>query len=197
MMNNNKAREGLLIVLSGPSGVGKGTICRALLAKYPDLAYSISATTRRPRTGEVHGKDYFFYTPEEFRELIKANALLEWARVYENYYGTPAAYVAEILQEGKDCILEIDIQGAMQVKAKRPDGVFIFIAPPSKDELIRRIEGRGTENTEEIARRMGQVDEELSHLPEYHYMVVNDSIDEAVGKVRSIIIAERCRINKD
>lgn len=194
MVTTNNMRKGLLVIISGPSGVGKGTICHALLAKHTDLAYSISATTRKPRMGEVQGKDYYFYTQEEFQKLIKANALLEWAKVYDNYYGTPAAFVDKILNQGNDCILEIDIQGALQVKAKRPEGIFVFIAPPSKEELVRRITCRGTENSEEIARRMGQVDDEMRHLPDYQFMVVNDSVDEAVSKVRSIIVAERCRI---
>lgn len=196
LQNLGKSRKGLLLVLSGPSGVGKGTICRALLQKYKDIEYSVSATTRRPRPGEVHGKDYFFYQPKEFQDLIDANALLEWARVYDNCYGTPREYVELILQKGKDCILEIDVQGALQIKKKMPDGIFIFIVPPTLDELIRRITGRGTENTLEIDKRMSKVEEELSHIKDYQYMVVNDDVDKAVEKVRSIIIAERCRIQR-
>lgn len=189
-----KNRRGLLIVISGPSGVGKGTICKQLLAKYQDIDYSISATTRKPRAGEKHGREYFFYSQEEFLKLIREDSLLEWAKVYDNYYGTPKKYVEDVLAQGKDCILEIDIQGAQQIKRKMPEGVFIFIAPPSKEELIRRINCRGTETPEEIRKRMGQVEKELDCIDDYDYIVINDNVDTAALNVRAIILAERCRV---
>jgi len=199
-MNNlckkNNRRKGLLIVISGPSGVGKGTICTELLKRYDDIQYSISATTRKPRPGETHGREYFFYSVEEFQELVKKDAFLEWAKVYDNYYGTPRSIVERIIEEGKDCILEIDVQGAMQVRRKKPEGIFIFIVPPSKEELARRITCRGTESGTEIGKRLSQADGEMAHLHEYNYMVVNDEVSKAVEKIRNIILAERCRISK-
>lgn len=194
MMTNS--RKGILVVISGPSGVGKGTICRELFKRYGDIEYSVSATTRQPRTGETHGKEYFYYSKDEFLKLIQEGKLLEWAKVYDNYYGTPITYVEEIINQGKDCILEIDVQGALKVKHKKPDGIFIFILPPSKEELIRRITCRGTENNDEICKRMKQVDEELTHLQDYHYIVLNDDLSRAVETVRAIIVAERCRVDR-
>ncbi|MGI6587591.1 MAG: guanylate kinase [Peptococcia bacterium] len=185
--------KGNLIVISGPSGVGKGTVCRALLEKHEDLVLSISATTRKARVGEKEGREYFFYTQEKFLELIKKKAFLEWAKVFDNYYGTPLAYVQKILQQGQDCLLEIDVQGALQVKAKWPTGIFIFLVPPSHEELVRRITCRGTENTAEIQKRLQQAEEEIGHLREYDYIVVNNFVQEAVEKIRAIIVAERCR----
>lgn len=189
-------RKGILVVISGPSGVGKGTICRELFKHYGDIQYSVSATTRQPRAGEINGKEYFFYSKDEFQRLMQDGELLEWAKVYDNYYGTPRTYVEEIINQGKDCILEIDVQGALQVKHKKPDGIFIFILPPSKEELIRRITCRGTEKPAEIDKRMKQVDEELSHLQDYDYMVLNEDLSRAVETVRAIIIAERCRVDR-
>lgn len=187
---------GNLIVISGPSGVGKGTVCRSLLKKI-EVVYSISATTRRKRPGEIQGKDYFYYTRVEFEKKINEDAFLEWARVYGNYYGTPIEFVDQILHEGKDCILEIDTQGALQVKEKRPEAIFIFILPPSKEELIRRLTGRGTENEKEINTRIGKLEEELAHLCDYDYKIINDNIEIAAEKIKAIIVAERCRVKKN
>lgn len=192
-----RKKTGNLFVLSGPSAVGKGTICRELLKRYTDIVYSVSATTRPAREGEVHGRDYFFYDEAEFQRMVREGLFLEWAKVYENYYGTPRAFVDEITASGRDCILEIDVQGAMQVKAQKPDGIFIFIVPPSKEELIRRINSRGTENKEEIARRMQKVDDELALLPQYDYMVVNDNLDKAVELILCLIQAEKARVAED
>lgn len=192
----DREKKGNLIVISGPSGVGKGTVCRSLLKKVA-VVYSISATTRRRRPGEIQGRDYFFYTREEFKEKINEGAFLEWARVYGNYYGTPIQFVDGILMQGKDCILEIDTQGALQVKEKRPDAVFVFILPPSKDELIRRLTGRGTENEKEISTRIGKLEEELAHLCDYDYSIVNDDIEIAAEKIKAIITAEKCRVKKN
>lgn len=190
-------QKGLLLVVSGPSAVGKGTICRHLLDNYGEkLVYSVSATTRPARPGEINGKDYFFKAKEEFLKCIENDAFLEWAKVYDNYYGTPQDFVERVLNGGNDCILEIDIQGAQQVKSKRPDCVSIFIMPPSKEELIRRIINRGTEDSKEIEKRMGKVDEELSHVQDYNYVVVNDNIEAAAEKIMAIITAEKCKVKK-
>ncbi|MGI6144265.1 MAG: guanylate kinase [Clostridia bacterium] len=194
-MNFQKGK-GNLIIISGPSGVGKGTVCRALLEKYPDVSLSISATTRKPRVGEQNGREYFFYTREEFLNLREKNAFLEWAKVFDNYYGTPLKYVESILQQGQDCLLEIDVQGAMQVKSKWPTGVFIFIVPPSCEELVRRISNRGTESQAEIQKRLNRAEEEMAHLKSYDYVVVNDLLEDAMEKIRAIIVAERCRVSR-
>ena len=146
--------QGLLLVLSGPSGAGKGTICQMLREKLPDLAYSVSVTTRQERNGEVDGVNYFFKSVEEVKQMIAEGELLEYAEVYGNYYGTPRSYVMELLNQGKDVILEIDIQGAMQIKKRFPDGVFVFIVPPSLDELCSRIYKRGTDSEDVIKRRL-------------------------------------------
>lgn len=191
-----KTARGFLFIVSGPSGVGKGTIRQELLGRYGDLDYSVSATTRKPRPGEVHGKDYFFVSQEEFQELLRNDALLEWAKVYDHFYGTPEQYVENLLAAGKDCILEIDVQGALQVKRKKPESILIFIAPPSKEELVRRITCRGTESRDEIEKRMKKVEGETQHLCEYNYRVVNEDLETAVESIRSIIIAERCRVDQ-
>lgn len=189
-----RRQKGNLVVISGPSAVGKGTICKELVQRYGDIVYSISATTRKPRGGEMHGREYFFYSEKEFLSMIGNNTFLEWAKVYENYYGTPEVFVDEITNSGKDCILEIDVQGAMQVKKKRPDGIFIFIVPPSREELVARINFRGTENEKEIAKRMESVDSELALVKHYNYIVVNDDLNKAVELVRCILVAERARV---
>lgn len=188
--------KGNLLIISGPSGVGKGTVCRSLIKKYADLQLSISATTRKARPGEINGREYFFYAQEEFLELVEKEAFLEWAKVFDNFYGTPLDYVMKVLKQGKDCLLEIDVQGAMQVKKKWAEGIFVFLVPPSKEELVRRITCRGTECREEIQKRMNQVEKEMEYINEYDYVVVNDDVDEAVEKTRAIITAERCRISR-
>src|SRR5690554_6881897 len=184
-------KEGILIVLSGPSGAGKGTICKSLLAE-TNIQYSISATTRNPRPTEMDGRDYFFITKEDFENKIKENGFLEWARVYDNYYGTPKKFVEETLAEGKDCILEIDPQGAQKVRSNKPDGVLIFIAPPSMQELENRITNRGTENLSEITKRLSSAKEEMLCMYNYDYVVINDQVENAVEKIKAIIIAEKC-----
>jgi len=189
-----KRHKGNLFVISGPSAVGKGTICKELVKRYNDIVYSVSATTRKPRTGEIHGREYFFYSKDEFLNMIDNNTFLEWAKVYENYYGTPESFVEEVTSSGKDCILEIDVQGALQVKKKKPDGVFIFVVPPSKEELISRINGRGTEDENEITKRMQSVDAELALIKNYDYVIVNDDLGNAVEMIRCIFLAERARV---
>ena len=183
-------QRGLLIVLSGPSGVGKGTVCTALRQRMPELVYSISATTRAPRAGEIDGVNYFFKTPEQFQEMIDTGQLLEWAKYAENFYGTPRQFVEETLAQGKDVILEIEVQGALQVKNKFPEGIFIFLLPPSLNELRERIVHRGTEDEQTILRRLGVAREELQMIHHYDYAVVNDVVEDAVEKIRAIILAE-------
>lgn len=185
--------KGLLIVLSGPSGVGKGTVCSALRQTVPDIVYSVSATTRAPRSGETNGVNYFFKTKEQFEEMIANGDLLEWAEYVGNFYGTPRSFVKNTVDSGKDIILEIEVQGALKVKEKFPEGVFIFLMPPSLDELQQRIETRGTESTDSIRHRMSAAVEELKLLEHYDYAVVNDRIELACQRIQAIITAERCR----
>ncbi|NDI33474.1 guanylate kinase [Chengkuizengella sediminis] len=185
--------KGLLIVLSGPSGVGKGTVCAALRRQKPELIYSISATTRQPRKGEVDGVNYFFKSKEEFQKMIQNNELLEWAEYVDNYYGTPIDFVKKTIDSGEDIILEIDVQGALKVKEKFPEAVYIFLVPPSIDELKNRIEGRGTESADIIKHRLTMAQEEIELLKHYDYAVVNDKIKNACAKVESIIVAEHCK----
>ena len=188
-------KRGLLIVLSGPSGVGKGTVRAAIFAKGEQkFVYSISATTRLPRTGETDGVDYFFKTREEFEQMIQNKQLLEYAEYVGNYYGTPLEYVENTLAQGKDVFLEIDVQGAIQVRELMPDGVFIFLTPPDLNELESRIVNRGTDSDEVIAKRMKTAREELELMKYYDYSVVNDTVDSAVQKIEAIIQTEHLRI---
>lgn len=188
-------KKGLLIVISGPSGAGKGTICKALLEKQ-NFWISVSATTRKPRKGEVDGKSYFFLDTDEFKNRIEQDGFLEYAEVYGNYYGTPKASVNEKIDNGEDVILEIDIQGALKVKENYPDGVFIFILPPSMDELKKRIIGRGSETPESLMRRFKSAYKELNYVSKYNYAVINDKVDDAVSKIQGIIVAEKCRVDR-
>jgi len=188
------AKQGILIVLSGPSGAGKGTICQELLRSYPELNYSISATTRAPREGEQNGVNYWFTSHEEFQKLIKNDQLLEWAEVYGNFYGTPCHQIAALLNCGKDVVLEIDTQGATQIKKKFPQGVCIYIAPPSLDELAKRIHKRGTDSLENIKTRLSSANVELKYVYNYDYVVVNDEVPSATKKIAAIIIAEKCQV---
>ena len=192
---NTKQKKGLLLVISGPSGTGKGSMCQKLLED-DSVKYSISATTRAPRGQEQHGKEYFFLTKEEFEQKIEQNGFLEWAQVYDRYYGTPRDFVEETLHNGYDCILEIDVQGALKVKEAMPEAVLIFILPPSLKELYRRINERGTESAEQIKLRMSWVLGEIDQITKYDYAVVNDSLDEAVEEVRKIRHSEKCRVSR-
>lgn len=188
-------KRGLLIVLSGPSGVGKGTVRAAIFSKGEQkFVYSISATTRLPRTGETDGVDYFFKTREEFEQMIQNKQLLEYAEYVGNYYGTPLEYVENTLAKGKDVFLEIDVQGAIQVRDLMPDGVFIFLTPPDLNELESRIVNRGTDSDDVIAKRMKTAREELELMKYYDYSVVNDTVDNAVQKIEAIIQTEHLRI---
>ncbi len=189
--------RGMLIVLSGPSGTGKGTVCKALLNRLNDISLSISATTREPRTGEIHGKHYFFTKREEFEDRIGRGEFLEYANVFSNYYGTPKSFVDEMLASGKDVLLEIDVQGALKVKENSPDGVFIFLVPPSMAELEKRIRSRGTESEEKIRERLGKAGAEMDLMDKYDYVIVNDEVDHVVDRIECIINAERHRVPRN
>jgi guanylate kinase len=187
--------RGQLIVISGPSGAGKGTVCKAILEKN-DFWISVSATTRSPRNSEIEGINYYFLTKEKFLEKIEAEDFLEYAEVYGNYYGTPKSEVLKVLDSGRDVILEIDIQGALMVKTAYPKGLFIFILPPSMEELKNRITNRGSETPESLITRFTSAHEEISFVTRYDYAVINDTVDKACEKIQSIIIAERCRADR-
>ncbi|MBE3570720.1 MAG: guanylate kinase [Bacillales bacterium] len=189
-----RKEKGLLIVLSGPSGVGKGTVRKAIFSDpNVEFEYSISMTTRQPREGEVDGVDYFFKTRDQFEQLIKEGKLLEYAEYVGNYYGTPIDYVKETLEAGKDIFLEIEVQGAKQVREKIPDGLFIFLAPPSLSELYNRIVNRGTEDDERIRGRMEKARKEIEMMDLYDYVVENDEVEKACERIKAIVIAEHCR----
>lgn len=190
-------QKGLLIVLSGPSGAGKGTVCKAMLPTMKTTHYSVSCTTRASREGEVEGVNYFFKTVEQFKAMIAGDELLEWAEVYTNFYGTPRKYVDDMLDAGENVLLEIDIQGALQVKKKFPNGVFIFLIPPSLQELKHRIVGRGSETEESLNMRFGAAAEEMSYISEYDYVVVNDEVEKASDRIRAIITAEQCSVQRN
>lgn len=185
--------QGILIVVSGFSGSGKGTIMKELLKKYDSYALSVSATTRQPREGEVDGREYFFKTREEFEKMIAKEELIEYARYVNNYYGTPKAYVEEQLAKGKDVILEIELQGALKIKKKFPEALLLFVTPPSVEELKRRLVSRGTETAEAIEQRMKRAVEESEGMESYDYYVVNDVLDTCVEDVHRIICAEHAR----
>ncbi|WP_079709397.1 guanylate kinase [Paraliobacillus ryukyuensis] len=185
--------KGILFVLSGPSGVGKGTVRKALFKKDTDLQYSISMTTRDKRAGEKEAVDYFYRTREKFEQMIRDNQLLEYAEYVGNYYGTPRHYVEETLAAGKDVFLEIEVQGALQVKENFPEGVFVFLSPPSLEELKNRIVKRGTESDDLVANRLHAAKEEIELMDAYDYVVVNDNVNKAVDKVQAIVKSEHCK----
>lgn len=194
-MNN---RKGTLFVISGPSGTGKGTVIKSLLENHNnDVFLSISATTRSPRDGEVDGTHYYFKSKDEFVNMIDNDGFLEWACFCDNYYGTPKSTVNDMLDKGVDVLLEIEIQGAMKIKDNDIGAKFIFILPPSLEELRRRIEGRKTETVEVIEKRMKTAIEELTYADKYDYIVMNDSVENAVSGIESIINAERSRVDKN
>ncbi len=190
--------KGILIVVSGFSGSGKGTLMKELLTRYPDTyALSISATTRSPREGEVDGREYFFVSKDEFEKMIAKGELIEYAKYVENYYGTPRDYVEKKLDEGKDVILEIEIQGALNVKKMFPDTLLLFVTPPSAEELKKRLVGRGTETMDVIESRMDRACEEAQGMENYDYLIVNDSLDRCVEEMHSIIQGEHRRSSRN
>ena len=193
----SELNKGVLTVVSGFSGSGKGTIMKALLKKYDNYALSISATTRSPREGERNGREYFFKTKEEFQRLIEEDQLIEYAQYVENYYGTPREYVERCLDDGKDVILEIEVQGARKVKEKIPEAVLIFVTPPSAEELRARLVGRGTESMEVIESRLSRANEEAVVMPDYDYLLVNDDLEQCVEAMHGIIQAERCKMRRN
>ena len=189
--------KGILIVLSGPSGVGKGTVrAKVFEESHHNLEYSVSMTTRKPRDGETHGKDYFFVTHDEFAQRIKEGKFLEHAEFIGNFYGTPVDYVQERLEAGKDVMLEIEVDGALQVKKVMPDACFIFVAPPSMEELYDRIVNRGTEDPVRVAARMKKAEVELELAREYNYIVINDTVDNAKSRIMAIIDAQHSRSDR-
>ena len=187
--------KGVLAVVSGFSGAGKGTVMKALLKEYDDYALSISVTTRSPRPGEEDGREYFFRTREEVEKMIAEEQLLEYAEYVGNYYGTPRFYVEDMLARGKNVILEIELQGAMQIKQKNPEAVLVFITPPSFEELKNRLIGRGTETEEVINSRLARAAEEAEEMDKYDYIVVNDQVEDCVHCLHQIILSERCKVH--
>lgn len=184
------SKKGILIVVSGFSGAGKGTIMKELLKRYDNYALSISATTRAPRAGEKDGREYFFKTTQEFEKMIAKEELIEYAKYVDNYYGTPRAYVEEKLKEGKDVILEIEIQGALKVKEKFPETLLLFVTPPSAKVLKDRLVGRGTEEMDVINFRMNRACEEAEEMDRYDYLIINDDLDACVLEMHQIIQGE-------
>ncbi|AFT82099.1 guanylate kinase [Leuconostoc carnosum] len=190
-------QRGLLIVLSGPSGVGKGTVRKAIFEEDGiDFQYSISATTRQPRTGEVDGEDYFFVSHDEFESKIANGDMLEYAQYVNNYYGTPKSFIDDTLSSGRDVFLEIDVQGALQVKSKMPEGIYIFLTPPDLTNLRERLVGRGTDSQEVIEKRVAAARDELKQMINYDYAVENDQVTNAVDRIKSIIKSERLRVTR-
>ena len=193
-MNTSIARRGLMLVLSSPSGAGKTTISRLLLERDSGLTMSVSATTRPIRTGEVEGKDYYFVDPTEFNLMVNKRELLEHAKVFDNYYGTPRAPVEQALRDGHDIIFDIDWQGAQQLAQEaREDLVSVFILPPSTEELDRRLHSRARDPADVVAKRMARAPDEMSHWAEYDFIIVNHEIEQSVSQVQAILAAERLR----
>lgn len=187
------SQRGILVVVSGFSGAGKGTLMKELLRRYDNYALSISATTRGPREGEADGREYFFVSRERFQEMIAGGDLIEYAQYVNHYYGTPRAYVESMLEQGRDVILEIEIQGALKVKKRFPDTLLLFVTPPSAGELKRRLVGRGTETLEVINARLSRAAEEASGMEAYDYLLVNDEIDRCVKQMHDLIQLQHLR----
>lgn len=185
----------MLIILSGPSGSGKGSVCKKVLEKFP-LKLSISVTTRSPRDGEKNGIDYYFVSKEEFQNLIANNQLLEWAKVYDDFYGTPMELVHLALEQDEDVILEIDVQGALTIKEKYPDAVLVFIITPTKEELERRLINRSTESMEKIKKRMDWVTKEIPNIKKYDYVLINDDLQQTADNFIALIKAEKCKAHR-
>jgi len=187
---------GILLIISGPSGVGKGTVCRYLMRDRKNIKLSVSTTTRKPRPGEVEGREYNFTSVSDFKEMIDQGSFLEWAEVHGDYYGTRLAAAEETVGRGEYLILEIDVQGALQVRQKRNDAVLIFLAPPSLKALEERLRGRGTESAERIKQRLITAGREMEAYHHYDYVVVNDKVEDAAALIGAIIDAEKCRVSR-
>lgn len=190
-------RQGLLIVVSGPSGTGKGTLLKLVKGKNNNVRFSVSATTRSPRTGEIEGQNYFYKTFEEFKSMIANNELVEWDEYCNNYYGTPRKYIEDTMKQGYDVVLELTVEGAINIKNQFPDSVMVFILPPSFDELRKRIEGRGTEEADIIKKRLDKAKKEIMYIDSYEYTVINDSAENAANNINSIIISEKLRYSRN
>ncbi len=191
------SEKGLLIVISGPSGAGKGSICDKFIKDNPNIALSISATTRLPRKGEKEGLNYYYKSRKEFENMIENSELLEWACFCGNYYGTPKEYVDRLLKQGKDVVLEIEVQGALKVKEQYPEGVYVFVLPPSIQELKKRIINRATESEESIKRRLKTAQLEFVHIERYNYIIVNEQLDKAVITLEAIVKAEKSKVERN
>jgi guanylate kinase len=189
-------RRGVLFVVSAPSGAGKTTLCKELAARVPSLKHSISYTTRSPRPGEVHGREYFFVDPRYFQSLVERNEFAEWAQVYGQRYGTPRTPLIELMDKGIDVLLEIDVQGAQQIKKSFEDAVYVYIFPPSIDALRLRLEQRAGDSTEEIQRRLQKVREEMWSYREYDYIVKNDDMTKAIKELEAIVLSERIKTKR-
>jgi len=188
--------KGILFVISGPSGVGKTSIIRSVLERVKNVVFSVSCTTRKQRPGEINGVDYFFISQEEFDEMIRSNKFLEWAKVHDNYYGTPSDFVFKHMDDGNDVILDIDVQGALNVKRNFAKAKFIFIAPPSYQTLGERLKRRGTESEEKIQRRLETARKEIKYIPEFEYLIINEDLESSITNLISIIYAERLKFDK-
>ena len=188
---------GEVVAVVGPSGTGKGTICKKLFEDFENIVFSVSMTTRNPREGEIHGQSYYFTEKSNFEKMISEDGFLEYAKVFDNYYGTPKKPVIDQLSKGNDVLLEIDVQGAMQVRDAYPEAVLIFILPPSLKELKNRIINRGSESEESLNKRLGEAMHEITYADKYDYAVINDDLDEAVKQVESIIVAEHLKVTQN
>ncbi|MEJ5256891.1 MAG: guanylate kinase [Fervidobacterium sp.] len=188
--------KGILFVISGPSGVGKTSIIRSVLERVDRVVFSVSCTTRKQRPGEIHGVDYYFITHEEFEKMIEEQKFIEWAKVHDNYYGTPAEMVYENINKGIDVILDIDVQGALTVKKNFSGAKFVFVAPPSYSVLRERLKKRGTETEDKIQRRLDTARKELLHIPEFEYLIINEDLEESIRNLSSIIFAERLKYER-
>lgn len=189
-------RRGILFIISAPSGAGKTTLCKQLSASIPGLWHSVSYTTRKPRTGEESGREYYFVDESVFQDMVARNEFLEYAHVYGNWYGTPRKALMDMMEQGIDVLLEIDVQGALQIKKKFEDGVYIFILPPSLDALRARLQGRASDSQDEIVRRLQRVKEEVWSFREYYYIVRNDDLAQSLRELQSIFLAERLKTKR-